>query len=191
MKRDKLRFLTNKLDQFEIGLMPFIFYNTGESSRVITIGKFLQNELYYYKYGSFWIGENDGDLTRLVEILRNNIDKDFISKEDNNEILKIINEIEIDAKNSEGESIFMDYIEDDEVDIPDFDNTMICSVCNKEFSSEDISTYKDKEKEIYICLICELEKDKNTHSKYKSSYRANPKDAFDDDEQYIDWYENQ
>ncbi len=192
MKRDRVRFRSGKyLDDFELILMPFIIYNNGESTKMLTIGKFCQTQKYYLKCGSVWVSEINGDLPELIELLKKNIDSDFISKEDNDRILQVVQTIEEYGKKTEGESLFMDYIEEWETDIPDFEDTMTCSVCNKEFPSEYISTYMDKEKEMNICLSCEIENGKNTHSKYKPSNRANPKDAFDDDEQYIDWYENQ
>ncbi len=130
----------------------------------------------------------------MVEILRNNIDKEFISKEENDVILNIINEIEMSAKNAEGESTFMDYIEDSELegDFPDSissDNAKVCFVCNVNWVEEEIKVIEEEGIKKYICLDCDSKR--NGKSKKINSSWANPKDAFDSDEQYIDWYENQ
>ena len=112
--------------------------------------------------------------------------------EDSNTIHVIIEEIEKYAILTKDESFLeMNNLPPSSY-VTDFENTLICDFCNIEYIGEDVITTIENGVKKNICFDCNQKKYKSTdNSKYNQPARANPKDAFDSDEQYIDWYENQ
>ncbi len=164
------------------------------SSKIITIGK-LKWGNYYLKCNNIWIEEQDEDITRLVSIINKSIVRGSISDQDKSQIFMIIEEVEKYAILTKDE-VFLeindlpptDYEFDDLEDAESQD----CNSCGETWVIEDLLVYKNGDTNEYYCReCCDNKFRSNNISKFNSYARGNVKDAFDDDEQYIDWYENQ